>query len=1038
MDSLFKLNPGQGFLATTIKAIKGELKAVPVFDEDLGVYRLADSVTGYYLVDNAGKFPYCEKSIYESAVKGGAKPSVSYTGKWIDYTTVQSMSKGSVHLLTGDRATVLEKVMNSARLSKRSDASVSYTQILMKKWNAAYFCVVQRYSVEKPIPSEPGSPVLWGDTIEVTEVWCDPSGSPYLFPVSVDNMASQNPVTNNYTEVTNKTENSPTYNQTTIINNNTTGPDYSGTLLDINNNVLNLINEVGNLRTEEIYNVTYDNSDHSYHVTTYNQTFNQTNNYYEYNYYTYNIQYTYNNTYITYIGSTAEYQPKEWELYYELPDGRSSADLTEDDVAGLSFQFNDCINYKKSATDTALRALYHFDGNTNDSGFFSDKTSFTWNTGASITYMDANAFDGALYLDEKAHQFTITLPSNIGSGDFTLQWRYYQNAATTTDHNENYINVGGTKLLGWSEQSLYNGSGTKLAGLSVGTWQELAIVRHNGTVYLYHNGVKIGSVSNSSVLTNKIIFYLGANSRAHSMLDEMRFVKGALYTSGKAYTPTSVPYDSNAVLVLPDSPVPVVDEYWTIQASVPRYRYWDFTDNSNVGFSTAVLSGTTYLRYTFDSGLSYNTVYRKDNSSSIFSDDGYLRLLKSVPLPFSTNSFLTSTLRFLRFVSDSVYFDLTSTNVRYMPEVFVPVFYTTTTNGDGITNAIRARSGITYTFSVLLSDGSEYSATFTTETVQYNVPRSGIKLELGPVVAYYQQIANLGSSMGAALDSAVIYYMDFISLGLKNSSAPVDIVYMELCQGTKGNTNHQYITAEYDPTELQPNTAAIQTDIPIKGYTVGGVHPTFPERGDVWMPVEGSRIAGVQIYNGQAWEETNARWWTGFRWIPIYAFDLVTLADMWDVTSSGGSDVEVTPPITSESGFWNWWKKAWNDFTGKLFSAFQGGSGPGGSITDPSISPDPDASPSPSREPSDYDTLLPGETPDPEDPEGGESWHLFDLLGALKDAGWTIVKGTVTLAFDGIGGIVGAVVDVGGFFSGMGDLKHDMKDVGGGDWNWTP
>lgn len=1053
VDSLFKLNPGQGFLATTIKAIKGELKAVPVLDEDLGVYRLADSVTGYYLVDNTGKFPYCEKSIYESAVKGGAKPSVSYTGKWIDYTTVQSMSKGSAHLLTGDRATVLEKVMNSASLSKRSDASVSYTQILMKKWNAAYFCVVQRYSVEKPIPSEPGSPVLWGDIIEVTEVWCDPSGSPYLFPVSVDNMASQNPVTNNYTEVTNKTENSPTYNQTTIINNNTSGPDYSGTLLDINNNVLNLIDEVGNLRTEEIYNVTYDNSDHSYHVTTYNQTFNQTNNYYEYNYYTYNIQYTYNNTYITYIGSTAEYQPKEWELYYELPDGRSSADLTEDDVAGLSFQFNDCINYKKSATDTALRALYHFDGNTNDSGFFSNKTAFTWNTGASITYMDVNAFDGALYLDEKAHKFTITLPSNIGSGDFTLQWRYYQNSATTTDHNENYINVGGTKMLGWSEQSLYNGSGTKLAGLSVGTWQELAIVRHNGTVYLYHNGVKIGNVSNSSVLTNKIIFYLGANSRAHSMLDEMRFVKGALYTGGKAYTPTSVPYDTNAVLVLPDSPTPVVDSYWSFDKTITPLKSWDFMAKPGSFYQD-------YSTFTYRPDDFYGTEPAYSYTDSYSSPADYLYYSGSAISLTDTalhigNGLMSSDDTSCPSAYDAINPVSLSEPGKY--PYYTPVSYL---NGSFYIRVgyrpyipISALQNGTYTFTAVFADGSIGSATITlsnyfslSRTPNVTEKKNGYDYSgycdrnsyPGPIsLSSGSNKLNLFYCSSYAGDGNT-YSWEHRSYNWLSFSGDCDLVYLEICQGSKGNTNHQYIIAEYDPTELQPNTAAIQTDIPIKGYTVGGVRPTFPERGDVWMPVEGSRIAGVQIYNGQAWEETNARWWTGSRWIPIYAFDLVTLADMWDVTSSGGSDVEVTPPITSETGFWNWWKKAWNDFTGKLFSALQGGSGPGGSPSGPSASPDPDASPSPSREPSDYDTLLPGETPDPEDPEGGESWRLFDLLGALKDAGWTIVKGTVTLAFDGIGGIVGAVVDVGGFFSGMGDLKHDMKDIGGGDWNWTP
>ncbi len=158
--------------------------------------------------------------------------------------------------------------------------------------------------------------------------------------------------------------------------------------------------------------------------------------------------YTYNNTYVTYIGSTAEFQSKEYEFYYQLPDGRSSADLTEEDVAGLSFQFADVVNYKRGVTDTSLLALYHFDGDTDDDSFYSSPLPgstvaggnykrFAWNKGASLTYMESNSFNGALYLDEKEHEFTIGLPKALGSDNFTLQFRYYQNSATTTDNVDN-------------------------------------------------------------------------------------------------------------------------------------------------------------------------------------------------------------------------------------------------------------------------------------------------------------------------------------------------------------------------------------------------------------------------------------------------------------------------------------------------------------------------------------------------------------------------------------------------------------------------
>lgn len=132
---------------------------------------------------------------------------------------------------------------------------------------------------------------------------------------------------------------------------------------------------------------------------------------------------------------------------------------------------------------------------------------------------------------------------------------------------------------------------------------------------------------------------------------------------------------------------------------------------------------------------------------------------------------------------------------------------------------------------------------------------------------------------------------------------------------------------------------------------------------------------------------------------------------------------EPTPlptPSVDPTDFWDWWKDAWTAFTDRLWGSLGGGSD----------------SPSPAQT-LPPDTLFPGETPAPDAPEGEEGWTFLDLLSALKDGAWSIVKGTVSLAFDGFGGVVSAVTDIGNFFGGMGDLKSDMQQIGG-DWNWTP
>lgn len=840
------------------------------------IVRLYDGKLGCWVVDSEGNFPYVSKEawyVYQGFNSDGTvTPSDDKltAGSWVARDKVEAMK--TIEVVSSSR---LEEV--AAALATKYPNQIALTLLTLK--NTKYR-VIRRYVDTDTQIRDYG---YWSTARGLMVALAEP-----------DKAAVNNPVVNNYNEgsVVIGEGGINVENQDFQIDNSTT--EDNRLLVDLTNAVVNLITETGDRITQNIDNVTFDYSDHSYTVNTYDVTYNTTNNYYEYNYYTYNIQYTYNNTYVTYIGSTAEYQPKEYELYYELPDGRSSADLTEEDIAGLSFQFADVCNYKKSATDTSLRALYHFDGNVDDSSFWSTQGAFTWNTGASITYMESNAFNGALYLDEKTHEFVITLPSAIGSQDFSLQWRYYQTVATgatagTTQHNDNYVMMDSTTLLGWSEQELYNGSGTKVGDLSIGTWQELALVRQSGNLYLYHNGVKLGSVSMSTVFNNKLTFHLGASSRAYSMIDELRVVNFAVTQKGAAYTPTAVPYDTNSILVLPDGAVPVADEYWQWDTTISPKRAIDLT----VGYLDVESAPSSYSSAT---ELQYGVFYVSDDKVSVY--DGFT--------VFSGGSKTTAVSIYL--TDEEEYGDPT---LFYMSGscVSCPLFITTNT----------AAIAENYTLTLVGPD-----------LEQYSVSCSGLKRGLLASSTYDWGVLSLYCVQNFARPTKAQTSYPYTLFAVINVSPGklVDAVYMELVAGNASNTGHKLVSAVYSSDELKSNTAAIQTDIPVKGYTVGGVRPTFPHRGDVWFPVEGSRICGVQVYNGQAWAETNARWWTGKRWIPIYAFDLVTLQDMWDVTGSDGEDV--TPSIISEYGFWNWWKNQWTDFRAWLAVTLTPGSGPGG------------------------------------------------------------------------------------------------------------
>ena len=329
---------------------------------------------------------------------------------------------------------------------------------------------------------------------------------------------------------------------------NTVSVDGDNTKIDIANGVFTGLD--GTLQI--IDGVIYDESTKTYYIDSHDS---YTTNIY--NYYTY--QYYINYTSITYIGYTEQYD-KHYEVYYKLPDGRSSADLTAEELEQLNLSI-DVINYGRSADDVSLRSLYHFDGDTDDSSYWNYCTGFTWNKGASLTYMDEGTFGGSLYLDETEHDFTLTMPSGL-MGDFTLQFRYYQ-SATAAPQTDSYIKLGTATVMQFDGANIKNGSGTVLSTMPIGSWNELALIRDSGTLYYYLNGVKIGSVS-QGIAWQELNFHFGSGQQTFKKLDELRVLNTALQTGGASYTPTSVPHDTNLALVLPDSAKPVADEYWAV------------------------------------------------------------------------------------------------------------------------------------------------------------------------------------------------------------------------------------------------------------------------------------------------------------------------------------------------------------------------------------------------------------------------------------------------------------------------------------------
>lgn len=833
---------------------------------DCVVYRIYDSRTGQVACDVQGRYPYVV------AKKKGDVPAASNPS-----TTSKPAPVGGKWLFRSD----------ALKAKKFAVSSEAYLASLCTQLNdLGEACVVTKLSID-------GTPywVIAGTSDgDAVLVYADRSGYPFVASVT-EAPAAADQAQNYYTQTTNNTTNNYDYGTTVekqIIDNSVTNNNYVDESTSIG--TLNIIKDESTTNEYNIESLYYDASTKSYIANTYQVDYDPVNNYYTYDYYTYNIQYNITNTYVTYIGSNDAYKQEQYKYYYELPDGRSSADLTADEIAGMSFQFHDCVNYARSATDTSLRALYHFDGDTDDSGYFGTQTKFTWNTGASITYMDSDPFGGALYLDETAHNFTVTLPSALGSGDFTVQWRYYQaSQADTADNRENKFSIGNSVIFSWDERSYYMGTTkTVCAPVGIGTWNEVALVRQSTTLYLYVNGLKVGTTSINTPYGNAFTFTFGSTSRAYSMLDELRVVNFAIAKGGASYTPTSVPYDTNLVLVLPDSAFPIADEYY------------DFDLPDNALFASPFNLGRLPV------GSSAYTNNVQPGSVKLAYSDNCTTVSAGYPSMSYTDSALLvyqSDVQEVRYYYDS---DSYWRNGSFLPS---GDYTFTVVTADGQVHSLSVAL-VLNSCSFQFSDGDIYSYDF-------NLLKSGSGCAVNG--SYRFKYLDCGSfwmavrSWDGTPDSYSFCSKSFLGVTFRvvpKGGQFVDIMYASVIPGTEPDDAVKKVSCIYSSEEVKPNTAAIQSDIPIHGYTVGGVRPTFPARGDVWMSVTGSRISGVQIYNGRAWEETNARYYTGTRWIPIYAFDIYTLEDCWDIAD--GEDV--IPPITSENDFFRWWQQQWLDF----------------------------------------------------------------------------------------------------------------------------
>lgn len=214
--------------------------------------------------------------------------------------------------------------------------------------------------------------------------------------------------------------------------------------------------------------------------------------------------------------------------------------------------------------DTYTKSLLHCNGS-DASTTFTDESGKTWTAYGNAQIDTAQSkFGGASGLFDGSGDYIQTpghVDFNVKSENFTIDmWIRRANTSNdefvfidATTYQAMYISVGRTGIDTWnfsyrltSESTSTVHSVTSSGPISAdGNFHHIAVVRMTSTIYLFQDGVQVGSGSiGSSIIrdTTNIQLSSSTSSSFNGWIDEFRFSKGIARWNG-AFTPPTSAYD---------------------------------------------------------------------------------------------------------------------------------------------------------------------------------------------------------------------------------------------------------------------------------------------------------------------------------------------------------------------------------------------------------------------------------------------------------------------------------------------------------------
>lgn len=327
-------------------------------------------------------------------------------------------------------------------------------------------------------------------------------------------------------------------------------------------------NRVYNPVTNNYEDIYYIYDDYSYNDNSVNVISYETTN----NYITYEFNYTYYDIVVSPKDSPTE--GKFFKVYYELPDGRSSYNLTPNDIKGVIFNY-DVVNYVRTITDEDVLGIWHLDGD-----FVNSVDNVSWYNNTT-TFTDGR-FGGCInmlpnYTDRNSPNKINLVVSNVDTipTDWTLEfWMYIPNVSSTiyTYGNDMYESIASFNYLvpeGWhsvaitSEHTVYIDGDIATSQLD---FTNDYLMQINPPSFTYKNAVSMFTSLGNLFITFSPVAY-SHNTRilngatihqvyyGQYFVDEIKFTKEVLYDPNTwHYYPRYEPYDLNFAYTIPSTP----------------------------------------------------------------------------------------------------------------------------------------------------------------------------------------------------------------------------------------------------------------------------------------------------------------------------------------------------------------------------------------------------------------------------------------------------------------------------------------------------